>query len=204
LIRFADQDPLTYAAAWLVQSHHQNPHRYGRLLDQWLKYYADLGIRRIGIGQLTLRRRQAQTNWFRCDTLPEIQGGCPCGDQIQRIFAAEDFLNGLQKDEEFMAQRLAISPDVVLDQRLAPRDAGWVVEAINLRLARGLPFAGNVDAALLRLVNTCDGKRPLRDLIAAMVEGSGQNAQTVRQQCLEMARNLVRWGMLVPRGPMET
>ena len=103
-----------------------------------------------------------------------------------------------------MAQRLAIASDVVLDQRLVPREIGWVVEAINLRFARGLPFAGSVDAALLRLVNTCDGNRPLRDIIASIGEGPGQNAQTVRQHCLELARNLVRWGMLVPRLPPET
>lgn len=204
LIRFADQDVLTYAASWLVQSHRRHPNRYGHLLDRWLKYYRKLGIRRIAVGHLTLRRRTVPENWFRCDTLPEIHGVCPCGDHIQRIFAAEDFLNGLSSEDELMAQRLAIASDVVLDQRLAPRELGWAVETINLCFARGLPFAGNVDVALLRLVNSCDGNRLLRDVITAIAEGPGQNAQTVRQHCLELARKLVRWGMLVPKAMTDS
>ncbi|HWQ90200.1 MAG TPA: class I SAM-dependent methyltransferase, partial [Clostridia bacterium] len=195
LIRFADEDPLSYAETWLAEVFNRDPRQYEERLRNWLKYYGELGIRRMAFGQLTLRKRKAEENWFRCDILPAIQGFCPCGDQVQRVFAAEDLMNSSSGDTELLSRRFAIAPDVVLDQRLAPRASGWAAEAMNLHFARGLPFSGNVDATLLRLITLCDGKSPLKDVIKCVCKDSGATGASA-EHCLDLAKALIRWGML--------
>ena len=157
--------------------------------------YEGLGIRRIAFGQLTLRGRRLRkigSTVTRC----RRSGCCPCGNHIQQVFAAEDFLNGLATEEELLDVRLALAPGVVMNKQLAPGEKGWVMEAIaGMRFAKGMPFATNVDAALLQLVNGCNGIRPLREILASMPAEPGQTAQTSRTRCLELARTLMRWGI---------
>lgn len=197
LLRFSDEEPLSYASKWLADIGRRDPTQYAQRLGQWLQYYESQGIRRIAFGQLTLRRRRAAENWFRCDTLPQIQGSYSCSEQIQRIFAAEDFLNQPDCPASLLQQKMMVAADVVIDQRLTPGKMGWAIDAMGVHFIGGLPFAGNVDTTLLSLLNRCGGSRPLGEVIAAIVAESGPSAGSVRETCLDLARTLMRWGMLV-------
>jgi SAM-dependent methyltransferase len=187
------QDPLGYAAVW---NRSADAGMYAAALDRWVAYYRERRIASIAMGAVVLRRRTHGTNWVRADEL----AGKPldaCGEQIRRIFAAEDELAGLT-DDAVLARAYRVSDDQRLHQTLALRDGQLVVEGAELRLARGLGFRGTVDAFALQLLRRCDGRRPLGDIVAELARGIEQDAAPLRGAVAGALRRLAGQGFVIP------
>ena len=101
-------DPIRYATSWLQQSVGESSDQYGRLLDEWLAHFDRQGIGMITPGAVILRRRSGGRNWIRAEEAPTGGTGA-CGDQIERVFAAQDLLSSLP-DEEACWQAGSRSP----------------------------------------------------------------------------------------------
>ena len=54
------------------------------------------------------------------------------GEQIQRVFAAEDFLENLTGDEMLLDCRVVLHPDHVLEEKLVAGEVGWVNQSLIL------------------------------------------------------------------------
>jgi SAM-dependent methyltransferase len=187
------QDTLGYAAGW---NRSADATAYGAALDRWLAYYRERGIAAIAMGALVLRRRSGTRNWVRADELSGRPEGS-CGDQIARIFAAQDELDGLS-DEAVLARAYRVPDDPRLQQTLAVRDGTLVVEDAELRLSGGFGFRGTVDAVALDVLRRCDGRRPLAAIVAD-VRGSSAAADLSFSAAVAAAvRGLAALGFLVP------
>ena len=200
LICFKSTDPLTYAADWLQTSVGQNSPDYGRCLDEWMAYYEKMGIRRISAGAMVMRRRSGQDNWFRSHILDKGRSMGSSGDQIERIFAAEDFLEALEDDRQLMEQRLLFDEHHLLRHELRAEDGRWAVQSEHLYASEGVPFAGNVDMYVANLLAGCNGKRTLRELLEKVADRAKTDPENIVPTCLSVVQNLMRSGFLSPTG----
>jgi len=198
LICFKSINPLTYAADWLQTSVGQNSPDYGRYLDEWMAYYEQMGIRWISAGAMVMRRRSGQANWFRAHMLDKGRSMGSSGGQIERIFAAEDFLEALDDDRLLLEQRLLFDRHHLLRHELRAEEGRWAVHSEHLYASEGIPFAGNVDMYVANLLAGCNGKRTLRELLEEVAERAKTDPEKIAPTCLTVVQNLMRSGFLTP------
>jgi methylase of polypeptide subunit release factors len=196
LICFKTTEPLAYAADWLRTGVGKSSKEYGRCLDEWMAYYEQMGITRISAGGMIMRRRSQQANWFRAHAIDKGRCTGSCGDQIERIFAAEDLLQTITDDRQLLEQRLLFDEHHRLEHQLAVRDGSWAVNSEQLYASEGIPFAGNMDMYIANLLAGCDGRRTLRELIEAVADRMQTNQETVIPACLATVRKLMQAGFL--------
>jgi hypothetical protein len=196
ILRSETQDPLTYAAVWT-----RGPEAagYEDALERWRAHYEALGIRSLVMGALVLRRRTARPNWVRADELPAL----PTRDAsaaLLRVFAGEDRLRALGTNAALLDEVLRVAEPLRLRQTVAFRDGAPEVQEAELSLADGLPLRGAADAGTVRLVQLCDGRRRLREIVAEMARSSGTDAGELAERTLAVARRLMGLGFLEPAG----
>jgi len=197
LILSSDADPLTYAAKWLKQSEGQDSEGYRRRLDEWLAYYESAGIGRIAAGEVILRKR-AGKNWRRADVMEIFGAAGDCGAHIRQVFANEDFFVALPDDRALLGARFRLSESLVVQQDLAWEPGGWTLKKISLSLAHGLPFGGEGDGAMMRLLGWMDGTRPLEELLRQLSSAVDLNYERLVDPTLEVLRNLIRATVVIP------
>jgi SAM-dependent methyltransferase len=189
------QDPLTYAAVW---NRARDPSEYGDAIDRWLEYYREAGIRSIAMGAVVLRRRARGRTWIRADSLtrdPEDS----CSEHILRAFAAQDHLAGIGSDTELLENAYRLVDDHSVEQTLRLRDGRYAIESAHIQLSDGFRFRGAVDAYALHILQRCDGRRPLAEIVGEMARGGAERGR-LAQVVAEAARRLVALGFLVPSG----
>jgi len=197
LMRFGNQLPVPYAFRWLRHCEGRNGADLDEPLDAWLAYYERLGIGLFSFGLLILRRRAARTNWVRTDTLRPEWTAANCSEQILRIFAAQDFLQEVTGDEDFLDQRFALAHDHEMRHVLHAEGGSWTVTSATLRQTGGFEFAGYVDLNVVSLLSRCDGSRTLRQLLDDLARRLGVGFNIVAPVALELMRSLMRSGFLV-------
>jgi methylase of polypeptide subunit release factors len=197
LLEGGEEDALSYAAVW---NRGREDAAYGAALDRWRDYYREAGIARIGMGAVILRRRKGN-NWVRADVLPEDPAS-PCGEQIVRIFEAEDALSRLQDDDALLARAFRLVDEHRLDQTLRLEGERFAIQRAEVKLASGFGFRGRVDAATLQLLQHCDGRTPLRvlaeELGRAAPGAEVSDPERVKAPLAGTVRKMVSMGFLVP------
>jgi SAM-dependent methyltransferase len=194
-------DAAAYAAKWIRHTEADSPTAHAPLFEEWMAYYERHGVEAISGGLITLRRRAGGPNWVRLDDGPKDLVG-PVGDDIVRAFELRDFLAEMQDDERLLAQRLRLSPHARLHQSLAPAaDGGWQLAESEIRLARGLAYAGTADPVLSAILGRCDGEHPLGEVVRGLAASLGEDAAGILPAAIEIARRLIERGFLLPAGP---
>jgi len=193
LLRGATQDPLTYAAVW---NRSADAAAYADALARWQAYFQEIGVAALGMGGVILRRRTAASNWVRGDDLPGSPSE-PCGEQIQRIFRVEDYLRAVG-DDRLLDHAFTVADGHRLRQTLAPRRTEYVVEEAEVELRGGLAFRGTVDAYGFHLLRQCDGRRPLRDVVAELARLGDVDAGALAVTIVAVVRRLASLGFLLP------
>ena len=194
LLHYRTDKPLETAAVW-NQMESGDPARYAHLIDTWLAYYRELGIRGIAYGSLLLRRRQG-TNWFRTDPLPANRLK-PGSDHIIRVFAAHDLLASGDSGERLLEERVRVVPKAVVEQRVRFHDGEPRIEQMTLTLDEGIGFQAGMDAPVMHLLTRLDGKRTLREALSegAVRDGVADVESYVRAG-LPPARRMFELGFL--------
>jgi SAM-dependent methyltransferase len=193
LLRGDLQDGLTYAAVW---NRGRGPGEYGPAIDRWVAYYREAGIASIGMGAVILRRRSGGRNWIRGDAMPNDPTK-PCGEQILRVFAAQDRLSGGAGDAEIMAERLRLVEEHVITQKLRRSGDEYAIEEAEIQLTGGLGFRGRVDPYTLHLLQRCDGARTLGEVVEELLARGGADRGRLTAVVAEAARRLAGLGFLV-------
>jgi hypothetical protein len=116
------------------------------------------------------------------------------------VFAGEDRLRALGGDAALLDEVLRVAPPLRLRQTVAFRGGAPEVQEAEISLADGLPLRGAADGGTIRLLQLCDGRRRLREVVAEMARSAGTEAGDVAGQALAVARRLVGLGFLVPGG----
>ena len=124
-----------------------------------------------------------------------------CGEQIERFFAAEDFLQTVPDDRALLEARFRLHPDHLVEHQLAVREGRWTVQVMTLRPTSGIMFHANVDAHVMRLLAGCDGQQPLRNTITDMAKSVDVDYPAMASVCADVVRKLLRAGMLLPMHP---
>ncbi len=154
--------PLEHSAKW-TGILHRDPEAFAAALERWIDYLAELGATAITEAGIVLRKREGGTPRFRADRLP---ANAPIGaaDQLERAFAAWDFLDSLASDDELLDARLALPPTCGSTGRSCAT-SGEVEEHVRIALTEGLLFEGTIDPALADTLLRLDGKTPVRDAV---------------------------------------
>jgi SAM-dependent methyltransferase len=195
LLRYATHEPLEYAAAW-NRPLRSDPVAYGAALDRWSDYYRRLGIDAISWGTVVLRRRSGR-NWVWAYD-PSSQHITAAGDQILRLFAAQDYLAEAD-DQALLEGTFALTGDHRLEQTAHLADGGTAIERSVLRLGSGLRFEVAVDASAVTVLTLVGEGRPLRQVLdAAAATIQGTTPEAFVSGALPVVRRLLELGFLVP------
>ncbi len=169
----------------------------GERIDRWVDYFRSEGIESIAYGALLLRKRSAASNWVRSTPLPLGTFG-PSSAALERMIAAQDFLEPLTDDEALLGCRLRVADNVVLEQRLGPENGAWVLREAELRLQGGLGFTAGLDENAARVVLGLDPARPLEVSLAEAADALGADRAEVRSAGAALLRQMLTLGFAVP------
>ena len=168
------------------------------LFAEWMRYYRDRQVRSVHGGLIALRKRSGK-NWKRVDEFT-FKPPAPFGDYVLRLFDNRDAVEGAT-EEQLLAARFRIAPEVVLDQHLRFEGARWQQESLVLRLNGGLHYTAVLQPLVADFVMRFTGRGTLAEMIAGFAELDGVKPDQVRKECLEITRRLVDRGFLtVERG----
>lgn len=197
VLRSESRDAATYASTWIRHTERDDPELYARRFSRWMNYYEQRGIESIGAGLITMRRSSGGPNWFVAEDLRGPMRA-PCGDQIERGFALQDFLTDHESDGALLGEPYRICPHVRLKRELQPAAGGWHEVEATLALSRGLPYQGKIDSLVANILVQCDGQRPLRTIATEQVAHLGLEFDGIRTVFCAVTRHLIRQGFLIP------
>ncbi|MEN6320447.1 MAG: methyltransferase [Syntrophaceae bacterium] len=189
------EDTITYASSWLRYEDNLEAHQ--RLLDEWMAYYERLGIGKISFGAIVLRRRSGHSNWIRADKVPTGQLSGSCSDQIQRIFVAQDLIEELRDEADFLKKSFRLIPDHQLEHVLQLENGNWAVKKALLKQTRGFQFIGDIDSLVGTMVAGCDGQRSVGELLNDLAAGLGLASEKIAPDCIRVIRKLFETGFIV-------
>ena len=194
LLHYRTDKPLETAAVW-NQTESGDPTRYAALIDTWLAYYRELGIRGIAYGSLILRRRQG-ANWFRIDPLPPGRLK-PASDHILRVFAAHDLLAEAPDGERLLEERIRVVPKATVEQRVRFHEGQPRMEGMTLTLDEGVGYQAGMEPQVLYLLTQLDGHRTLRGAFAEGAKHEGvADAELYARAGLPVVRRMFELGFL--------
>jgi methylase of polypeptide subunit release factors len=197
LMRFADEEPLGYAASWLRQEEKRDALSSGQLLDEWLRYYESVGITRLALGAVIMHKRSTAQNWMRCEDISIDISLNNCGEQIERIFNAQDLLQALRDDGELLEHRFKLHPGHRLEQGLAVRDGAWSLLSNKLHITNGMDFCAQADMPTIRFLAELDGTRTVREAAAPIAQSLGRTFEEVMPICLDITKRMLHIGLLM-------
>ena len=199
LLKAVSEDPLDYAGNALRQTQEVQEPRYGELLDEWTAWYREQKISRLALGAAILRKRRSPRNWVHCEKLGGAALSGDAGGQVERVFAAEDLLESLPKEEALLDRRLALHPDHLIEQKLIAGEGGWISQSLILLPSSGIEHRAEIDARVLAFLSECDGSRTIRELIADVARKDGVEFGEAASAGLPLVRRLLRAGFLVEK-----
>jgi methylase of polypeptide subunit release factors len=195
-------DPAEYVGLWLTdagedgKSAGSDRSQAARLAGNWLDYLAAERVQGIGMGLITLRCSGSQNPSV---TLDEItgQGEDVTGDEADGFLRRRAWVEHTS-DAALLGSRLALSPQVLLEQRSLAGHEGWTTV---LRMARrqGGPGATlQLDEWGQALLGGCTGAVPLQLLIDLLAAAHGLSTGALAAAVLPSVRVAVTRGLLEP------
>jgi SAM-dependent methyltransferase len=202
LIRFGSHDPVFYAMSHVFDRRHHDPDLAAETVKRWSDHYQSTGAERIAVGVVVLRRRDAGPPWIRAFEADGSPTG-PAGDQLERMFAAGDFVasrSGPQGLRALLSTAWRLVDGHRLEQALVHENGAYATGPAVLRREPGLRVSAGVDPRAVPLINACDGLRPLGRLVSEIPAPDGLDQAAFQQICLSAVRDLIARGYLVGDG----
>lgn len=196
LLHHQSFDPLRYAAVWNRHLSEARPPAFARSFERWLDHYRREGIEAIGAGLVTLRRRASGGGWF---LGLEASGRPPAGggDQVLRIFSAQDRLAALPSERALLDNAFAPVEGHRIDQALTYRDGRHARHPAVIRLDAGAGIEAKVDAESLDVLFSLREDRSLGQIVADVAARKGRAEHEVEAGALDAVRTLYERGLLV-------
>ena len=191
---YAD-DPGEYAQEH-IRSVTSAPAQDAELYESYMAYYRERQVEVIHGGIIAMRRRSGQ-NWI---FIEEVKGTPkePFGDLVLQTFAARDFLASHAADDQLLAVKPRLAPDVRLEQIFQQAEGGWKQESLTLRLAKAFNLFLGLQPIVAEFLSGCDGTRTLQELIANFAAKVDAPHEQVQKECLDAVRKLIERGFLLP------
>jgi len=192
----ATDDPLKAAAQW-NRPLDVTPDELARHIDDWLAYYARLGIQAIAYGAIVLRRRSGGGNWTRAVELPASRPAA-ASDHLLRLFAAQELL-AATADDALLDLRLTLVERAYVDRTSRVESGTWTQTSAAIRLAEGIELGVNLDRYGSALAGALDGSEPLRARVPALAAELGLPESELAAFAARLLHHLVEHGFAVER-----
>lgn len=185
-------DALANASRWITLPKGSSLAARQEMLGRWQDYYDSRGIELIGYGAVVLRRLQNGQSWTCFESLRNGPAG-PGGDQIQRIFANQEYLARSGSPDELLTHAFMPVPGLLLEQSVRYSADAWepalpaTVQDDELGIYRRLTPLG------MKLLTSMDGQRTLGELLESMNPGH------LPPGAIALITDLVGRGFLVPQ-----
>jgi hypothetical protein len=161
-----------------------------------MAYYTQEQIEAIGFGLITMRHTFRQSNWLRCERLPEVHGAC--GDALAQKFVLTDFLAAHHDDRALLDARLYCAPDIRWEQRQEKKAEKWSLTESRLRITEGLSYTVDVDAAVSEFVVRCQENRRVKEYLQELATATKQDKNRIAPGFMKVVRRLIELGFLLP------
>ncbi|WBP93052.1 class I SAM-dependent methyltransferase [Mycolicibacterium neoaurum] len=190
-------DPVSYVSLWLADAG-EPPEVAAVRGGQWLDWFAEEGVRAIGMGLITVRRPAAGEQPEQI--LEEITGAdeAPTGVEVQAFLARRAYLR-YTDDDALLAARLSTAP-VLLEQHSLPGPDGWQQIGAAVRRPGGPGAVIGVDDVFTALLAGCRGEVPLGTLIDLLAAHHGVAADALADAALPEIREAIGRGILYQAG----
>jgi len=186
--------PGDYAEERIHATASSSPARDAELYDDYLAYYRERDVEAIHGGMIAMRRRSGR-NWMFLEEIPGTPTD-PFGDLVEQTFAARDLLQSPRADQQLLALRPTLSPDVRLEQVFRHVDGEWKRQSLTLRSTTGFNPALGVEPLVAEFLRRCDGNRTLDELIRAFAAKMDAPLPQVQKECLDAVRTFTERGFL--------
>ena len=195
VVHTTSDEPLSIAAQWNREAR-SDATAYDAAIERWLAYFAAEGIEQIAFGCVVMRRRTASAerpNWVQSTRMPALRLG-PAGAQLEQMFAARDFLAGLEDERALLERRLSVAPNVALTQELRLGEHGWGVREATVAIRDGLRYSAGLDEVTTALVLGLDGTRTVREALPDPTAARGR--EELDEIGVRVARQMLELGFL--------
>lgn len=189
LIYNGSKDVEAYAGMWIDRKREKDARTFARTQKAWAKWYRRQGIEQIALGAVNLRRRTSGRNWFctaRVDNVLEDSAG----DQLKRLFAAQDALSALQRPEDLLASMLIPSQ---METSVNPGG-----HRVRVRATTGLRLETEVHAPCLQVLRRLGEGLNLETAADQTARELGTHREEFLPAMLEDIRRLIDLGLVVP------
>jgi len=194
ILHTSTDDPLKAAAGW-NRPLDVAPAEFAQHIDDWLDYYARLGIEAIAYGAVVMHRRSGGGNWTRAVELPASRPKAASG-HLLRLFAAQELLASTP-DDSLIDRRLALVERAYLDRTAHVESGAWTETSAAVRLADGIELGVNLDRHGVALVGGLDGGEPLRSRLPALAAELGVPEAELAGFAARLLHHLVEHGFAV-------
>jgi hypothetical protein len=186
-------DPAAYVELWLKDSGAHGRPGYTDRYDAWLAWFEDQQVEAIGFGWLNLRRVDREPVLHLEEWPFEIEQ--PLGPEVSARASRTDVL-AATTDQVLWGLRATTRVDVRQETNGEPGAAD--PESIVLRQLRGMRRARRVDTVVAGLVGACDGDLTLGQIVDALADLLGEDADALRASRAGEVRELIADGFLTP------
>jgi methylase of polypeptide subunit release factors len=195
-------DPAEYVGLWLSDAGEDGKSAgsdsgvAARLAENWLDYLAAERVQGIGMGLITLRRNDSDQPSV---TMDEITGADQdiTGDEAEGFLRRRGWIERTT-DGELLTSRLALSPQVMLEQRALAGHEGWTTVFRMIRRQGGPGASLQLDEWSQALLGGCTGEVPLHVQIDLLAAAHGLSAGALAAAVLPSIRVAVLRGLLEP------
>ena len=190
--------PSEYAEFFIETGYADSPD-YARHFDRWFQYYCERGITGIAAGNIIMRRRKAEKNWLRLDETPRGIA-TSSGAEVLRLFQLRDFLEKVERDEDFLQVRFKLAPDVRLERAYEASHGEWRRIAGRISRTIGFQYSAELDDPSAAIVAHCDGQHTVSQLLEEIAAVRQGEVKALAPMALAIFRRMVELGFLTPAG----
>jgi methylase of polypeptide subunit release factors len=185
-------DALANASRWITAPEGSSLAARQEILGRWRDYYDSRAIEFIGYGAVVLQRLTDRRSWTCFESLRNGPAG-PGGDQIQRIFANQDYLARSGSPDELLTQAFMPAPSLRLEQSLVYSADAWVPALPATARDDKLGISRRLTPLGMKLLTSMDGRHTLGELLESMNPGH------MLPGAIALVTDLVGRGLLVPQ-----
>ena len=192
ILGLSGSDPLDHAAGWLEHLS-GDPDAYDAAIDEWTRYFDELGAGWITEGGVVMHKRDAAHHFVRADAVDEDELEF-ASDQLERVFHA--FAELAEHGDHVLDRRLRLAEEVRFDQEL---DRTGAVTSTVLVLDEGTCPDVELELDVAEVLTGLDGATALDravERVARRNDLSRREADELRADTYRIARELLELGAL--------
>jgi SAM-dependent methyltransferase len=189
-------DPAQYVSVWLSDAG-EDREVAAQQGAEWLDWFVDRRVRGIGMGVITLRRKESGDDSAADLVLDEITGAGEevTGPEADAFLARRRYLQNAS-DEMLLTERLSLDPGVLLAERSLAGHGGWTTVLRMLTRSGGPGATLQLDEWSRALLAGCRGEVPLGLLIELLAVANGLDETALIAAVLPSVRVAIGRGLL--------